>query len=58
MKKTLSLILLSLVSVSGIKANMAKSTDKDVYVRAIKDSYVEVTETQSPTYIERAIIPS
>lgn len=58
MKKTFTFILLSLLSVSGIKANMAKGMDKSIYIQAINESSLEVTEPQTPTYIERAIVPS
>ena len=56
MKKALTLILLSAFSVSGINANIAKNND--YYVRAINESFTEITQSQPTTYIDRAIIPS
>ena len=56
MKKALTLFLLSAFSVSGINANIARNND--YYVRAINESFTEITQSQSTTYIDRAIIPS
>ena len=56
MKKAFTLILLASLSISGIKANMAKSTDYQVL--SIEDIFTEVSESDNPNYIEHAIIPS
>ncbi|MCH5236073.1 MAG: hypothetical protein J1E16_12340, partial [Muribaculaceae bacterium] len=56
MKKAFTFILLASLSISGIKANMAKSTDYQVL--SIEDIFTEVSVSDTPNYIEHAIIPS